>query len=94
MLRSSNYRLQAQQQWWAMENKLLSEALTHVPAWFWTLVGTLILSNIGAIISLFTFIFKAGKFVANTETGIQDAKEAAVRAHKRIDILEAKEAKP
>lgn len=70
----------------------MTDALAQVPSWFWALLGTLILSNIGAIVSLFGFIFKAGRFVANTESGIADAKEAAVRAHKRIDKLE--EVKP
>lgn len=66
----------------------MTEVLSQVPAWFWALIGTLILSNIGAIASLATFIFKAGQFVANTNSGIKDAKDTGVRAHLRIDKIE------
>jgi hypothetical protein len=52
------------------------------------LVGTLIIANIGTVITVLTFIFKGGMFVAETRTGIKDAKETSVRAHKRIDVLE------
>jgi outer membrane murein-binding lipoprotein Lpp len=34
------------------------------------------------------YIFKGGMFVAETKSGIKDAKDAAVRAHKRIDKLQ------
>lgn len=48
-------------------------------------IGTLVVFNIANIISVMVFIFKAGSFVAETKAGIKDAKDAAVRAHKRID---------
>ena len=64
--------------------KLAQEILSQVPSWFWALIGLLILTNLGAVLTVFGFVFKAGKFVANTENGIKDAKDCGVRAHKRI----------
>lgn len=60
----------------------------EMPSWAYTIVGVLILSNLGVIITFITFIFKAGQFVARTDHGIKEAKDAAIRAHKRIDKLE------
>jgi fructose-specific phosphotransferase system IIC component len=61
-----------------------------LPTSFYTLVGTLIVANIGTIIAVFVFIFKAGIFVAETKSGIKDAKDSSIRAHKRIDKIETK----
>ena len=66
------------------------EATAQIPAIFYYVVGILILSNLGAIVSLLVFIFKAGMFVAQTKAGIKDAKDCAVRAHTSIDKIEAK----
>ena len=62
----------------------------EIPQSVYILVGTLIIANIGTVITVLTFIFKGGMFVAETRTGIRDAKETSVRAHKRIDVLENK----
>lgn len=62
----------------------------EIPQSVYILVGTLIIANIGTVITVLTFIFKGGMFVAETRTGIKDAKETSVRAHKRIDVLENK----
>lgn len=56
----------------------------------YVMIGTLIVANIGTILTLLTFIFKAGVFVADTKSGIKDSKDAAIRAHKRIDLIEQK----
>ena len=61
--------------------------MEQIPPSFYAIVGALIVANIGVIITFITFIFKAGMFVANTKAGIKDAKDSAVRAHKRIDSL-------
>ena len=60
----------------------------ELPSSFYIIIGTLVIGNLGLIITVFTFLFKAGAFVADTKSGIKDAKDAAVRAHKRIDKLE------
>lgn len=60
-----------------------------LPQNFYIAIGALVICNIGVLITIITFIFKAGMFVANTKTGIKDAKDSAVRAHKRIDSVES-----
>lgn len=67
----------------------MAEQLTaQIPTSVYILVGTLIIANIGTVLTVLTFIFKGGMFVAETRSGIKDAKDTAVRAHKRIDVLE------
>ena len=61
----------------------------QLPTAFYVVIGTLIFGNLGLLLSLLTIIFKAGRFVTATEMGIMDAKDCAVRGHKRIDVLEA-----
>jgi fructose-specific phosphotransferase system IIC component len=71
----------------------MPEVLTvtpQIPTSVYVIIGTLIIANLGTILTVLTFIFKGGMFVAETRSGIKDAKEAAVRAHKRIDKLEPK----
>lgn len=58
--------------------------MTQIPQGFFIAVGAMMVLNFGAIITLLTFIFKSGVFVAKTEAGIKDATERANRAHKRI----------
>lgn len=60
----------------------------EVPTSLYIVVGLLVVGNFGVIISLLTLIFKAGMFVSMTKAGITDAKETAVRAHKRLDKFE------
>lgn len=60
---------------------------TEIPTSFYLIVGVLVVTNVTAIIALITFIFKCGEFVANTKSGIKDAKDTGVRAHQRIDRL-------
>lgn len=62
----------------------------QIPTSVYIMVGTLIVANIGTVLTVLTFIFKGGMFVAETRAGIKDAKEAAVRAHKRVDVVEKK----
>lgn len=65
-------------------------ATTQIPTSAYVTVGVLILGNLTVILTLLTFIFKSGMFVAETKVGIKDAKDTAVRAHKRIDEVEEK----
>lgn len=62
--------------------------MTELPASFYAIIGILVVTNMATLFTLLTVIFKAGFFVAETKTGIKDAKDAAVRAHKRIDKIE------
>lgn len=64
------------------------ELPTNIPSSFYTVVGVLILANFGTLITLLSLVFRAGMFVSATKNGINDAKSAAIRAHKRIDKLE------
>lgn len=64
--------------------------MTELPASFYATVGILTVTNLATLVTLLTVIFKAGFFVAETKTGIKDAKDTAVRAHKRVDHLEGK----
>jgi len=62
----------------------------QIPNSVYIVVGTLVVANLGVILTVLTFIFKGGMFVAETRGGIKDAKETGVRAHKRIDVIETK----
>jgi hypothetical protein len=70
------------------------EVANAIPPSFYAAVGILIVGNLGVLVSLVTFIFKAGKFVASTELGISDAKGSAIRAHLRVDKIEAEQKLP
>lgn len=58
--------------------------LPEIPTTFYIAIGVLIFTNFGVILTLLTFIFKAGIFVANTNSGIQKAQETGNRAHVRL----------
>jgi len=63
------------------------EVTSAIPTSFYIIVGVLVVANFSSLIALATFIYKAGMFVADTRSGIKDAKTSAVRAHIRIDKL-------
>lgn len=63
------------------------EKLPQLPQEFYIAIGILVLANLSVVLTVLTFIFKAGKFVATTEAGIVSAQETANRAHKRIDTI-------
>lgn len=60
----------------------------QIPTSLYVIIGAFLVANVGAIISVFTMIFKAGMFVATTKADIKAAKEIGVRAHKRIDEID------
>jgi hypothetical protein len=62
--------------------------MDQIPAAFYYVVGFILITNLSTLGALIVFIFKCGQFVSDTKHGIKDAKEAAVRAHKRIDKYE------
>jgi len=68
----------------------MGETVATIPTSVYVSVGVLVLGNLTVILTLLTFIFKSGMFVAETKGGIKDAKDTAVRAHKRIDEVEEK----
>ena len=68
-----------------------ASAASLIPTSFYVVAGTLIVANISTVLTVLVFIFKGGMFVAETKAGIKDAKETAVRAHKRIDHIENNE---
>lgn len=64
--------------------------MDNIPTTFYVVVGVLIVANFASLITILTFIFKAGMFVSDTKAGITKATESAIRAHKRIDKVEEK----
>lgn len=61
--------------------------MEKLPPEFYIAIGVLVIGNFGVILTMLTFIFKAGLFVSDTKLGITDAKGCAIRAHKRIDSI-------
>lgn len=57
----------------------------EIPNLFYTVVGILVVGNLANIVSLFVFLFKAGRFIERIEAGLQSAEAKGNRAHKRID---------
>lgn len=62
--------------------------MTELPASFYAMLGFIIFTQLTAIGTMIALVFKGGLFVAETRSGIKDAKDAAIRAHKRIDRFE------
>lgn len=67
--------------------------MSQLPPELYAIVGILVVTNLSTVGTLIVFIFKCGMFVAETKTGIKDAKDSAVRAHIRIDALSEKNQK-
>lgn len=67
--------------------------MDKLPDSFYITIGILVVANLGVILTLLSLIFKAGSFVAATNMGIVDAKDCAVRAHKRLDDYGGNECK-
>jgi hypothetical protein len=62
----------------------MTPELPQLSTGFYVAIGVLIVANLGVVISLITFIFNAGKFVATTNAGIEKAQSTANRAHARL----------
>ncbi len=65
--------------------------MTQIPSALYAIVGILVVTNLSTVGALIVFIFKCGMFVADTKSGIKDAKETGVRAHLRIDKIKGEE---
>lgn len=63
--------------------------MTELPSSVYAIVGILVVTNLSTVGVVIVFIFKCGMFVARTEAGIADAKAKGIRAHKRIDKINA-----
>jgi hypothetical protein len=62
---------------------------SEIPKELYYIIGVMIFTNLGLVFTGLTTIFKIGRFVEATKLGIKDAKDCGVRAHVRIDSLEA-----
>ncbi len=62
--------------------------MSEIPPALYAIVGILVVTNLSTVGALIIFIFKCGVFVADTKSGINDARGKAVRAHKRIDNIQ------
>ncbi len=61
--------------------------MVEIPGALYAVVGILVVTNLSTVGALIVFIFKCGMFVADTKSGIADAKATAVRAHLRLDKI-------
>lgn len=66
--------------------------MEQLPNGVYYIIGTIIVANIGTILAIWIASLKmsfwAGEKLRSIDGGIAEAKNAAVRAHKRIDIVE------
>lgn len=62
----------------------------EIPAQVYYIAGALLLTNIGTIVSMIYAGLKSAWWLSKLDSRVHDAKNAAVRAHKRIDDLESK----
>jgi hypothetical protein len=62
--------------------------LTGIQPVVYYLVGFLVLANLGTIGSLMMVGFRVVWFISKLEEKINEAKDCAVRSHKRIDEME------
>ena len=68
----------------------MTEATTmQIPHSFYYLVGCLVLANVGTIGTIAMIAFRATWWFSKLDSRVDYAKDTAVRAHKRIDKLEA-----
>jgi hypothetical protein len=54
---------------------------------YWV-VGALVVTNLGTIITILATAGKAVWWISKLDSRVDDAKECAVRAHKRLDKVE------
>lgn len=63
------------------------QAIT-LPTEAYYVAGVIVLTNIGTIVSLIFAAFKTVWWASKLDSRVDEARATAVRAHKRIDILE------
>ena len=75
-------------------NSLPVSMTATIPQEFYYIVGFLIISQLGTIVAFYKnkteTAYKAGYRDAQVDAGIKDAKDTAVRAHKRDDEQDKK----
>lgn len=59
--------------------------MQEIPHSFYYLIGSLIIANLATIGSMLMVAFRATWWLSKLDSRVSDAKETAVRAHKRID---------
>lgn len=64
--------------------------MEQMPSGVYLVVGILVLGNLGTILAIFRGIWWLSGEMRETKMNIIDAKETAIRAHKRIDKYEDK----
>lgn len=62
-------------------------AVAEIPTSVYVTIGIMVVANLSVLVTLATMLFKAGMFVSETRTGIKDAKDCAVRSHRRQDKI-------
>lgn len=72
----------------------MNGVVDQIPQSMYTIIGYLVVAQLTTIVGVLAWgiksAYKHGYEKATTDLGIKDAKETAVRAHKRIDVVEAK----
>ena len=63
-------------------------AQLNIPNEVYYVAGVLLLANLGTIVSIMFAAFKAVWWASKLDSKVDEAKATAVRAHKRIDVLE------
>jgi len=72
-----------------LSSRLVTDFMQEIPSSFYYLIGSLIVANIGTIGTLGVIAFKATWWLSRLDTRVEKAQETAVRAHKRLDKIEA-----
>lgn len=61
-----------------------------IPAWIYPVAGALILGNLGTIGSVLFATYRLVWWASKVDSRIDQTKETAIRAHKRIDSVETR----
>ena len=61
--------------------------MSQLPVSVYYVVGILVLANLGTIITVLTFIFKAGKWVGQTDIRLGKLEQDANAAHEKIRFV-------
>lgn len=63
----------------------------ELPSSIYYIAGAVILANVGTIATIIFASWRAVWWVSKLDSRVADAKAAAVRAHRRIDLLESRD---
>lgn len=62
--------------------------MTNIPDSLYTLIGVLIIANVGTIVSVIVAALRSVWWMSKLDSRVDRAQETGNRAHKRIDKLE------